>query len=316
MLKGVLTMRHWVLGAMAVAALWGGALSAFQPSEATLRFQFQPRQVLTYEGQQKGEGTLTTNAAGQEVVVAMTLEGTSTDTVEVERVGDYGIATVLLTTRSDLQVTVSSPVQRTEKRSHTAKARLRIDPQGRILQWQTLDRAAPSGRAPSAGLPTIQLGEFPTLGFEGLMLPEKPIRAGDTWDAGGSFTLTINERPIKVERKGQGRFVGWEKVSDRLCAVLETTTETPRLGDILQQAVTAAAPTGSLAAEGEERSTARYWFDPEYGRLAQVRANAEVTTNFSVVAPTGQTVAAMMLMMMQSEKRLVKVGTAPSGEKQ
>ena len=317
-----------VIGSLVIASLViiGGLsaswLFAFQPEQVQLRFQFQPKQVLTYEATQQGEGTLTINAGRQDIVSQVHAEVKTTDTYQVERVSDYGDAILVRTTRGKMTFKVSAPTgeEKAETRDiPTTRLRLHVDPTGQVRQMQWLERperekeevvSTPFGKL------GIRFSDVPEVALENLLLPEKPVKVGDTWDIAQSVKMTVGERPVKLEMKSRGRFAGWEKVGDRLCAVLETTTEIPTMSDFFQQLLTVLPPeAGSATMDGSVKSEDKFWFDPDAGRILRTEGTGEFTMNLSFALPTGQSLSTMMLMHMTNQKQLVKVGTASSSEK-
>jgi hypothetical protein len=320
-----------VIGSLVIASLViiGGLsaswLFAFQPEQVQLRFQFQPKQVLTYEATQQGEGTLTINAGRQDIVSQVHAEVKTTDTYQVERVSDYGDAVILRTTRGKMTLKVTTPTgeEKTETRDlPPTRVRMQVDPTGQVRQMQWLERPErqPERQKEGAPVPFVKLDirfpEIPEVGLENLLLPEKPVKVGDTWDIAQSVKMTVGERPVKLEMKSRGRFVGWEKVGDRLCAVLETTTEIPTMSDFFQQLLTVLPPeAGSATMDGSVKSEDKFWFDPDAGRILRTEGTGEFTMNLSFALPTGQSLSTMMLMHMTNQKQLVKVGTASSSEK-
>jgi hypothetical protein len=322
-----LVIASLVIGSLVIASLViiGGLsaswLFAFQPEQVQLRFQFQPKQILTYEATDRGEGTMTFNFGGQDVVSQMRMEIKTTDTYQVERVSDYGDAVILRTTRGKMTLKVTTPTgeEKTETRDlPPTRVRMQVDPTGQVRQMQWLER--PEREKEGAPVPLgkldIRFSEIPEVGLENLLLPEKPVKVGDTWDIAQSVKMTVGERPVKLEMKSRGRFVGWEKVGDRLCAVLETTTEIPTMSDFFQQLLTVLPPeAGSATMDGSVKSEDKFWFDPDAGRILRTEGTGEFTMNLSFALPTGQSLSTMMLMHMTNQKQLVKVGTASSSEK-
>ncbi len=315
-------MRRWTVVSVIAFGALAGWLFAFQPEQVQLRFQFQPKQVLTYEATNQGEGTMTFNFGGQDVAIQMQAEMKTTDTYQVERVSDYGDAILVLTTRGKMTFKVSAPTgeEKAETRDiPTKRLRLHVDPTGQVRQMQWLERperekeevvSTPFGKL------GIRFSDAPEVALENLLLPEKPVKVGDTWDIAQSVKMTVGERPVKLEMKSRGRFAGWEKVGDRLCAVLETTTEIPTMSDFFQQLLTVLPPeAGSATMDGSVKSEDKFWFDPDAGRILRIEGTGELTMNFSLSLPTGQSVSTMMLMHMTERKQLVKVSKAPNSEK-
>jgi hypothetical protein len=317
-----------VIGSLVIASLViiGGLsaswLFAFQPEQVQLRFQFQPKQVLTYEATQQGEGTLTINAGRQDIVSQVHAEVKTTDTYQVERVSDYGDAVILRTTRGKMTFKVTTPTgeEKTETRDlPPTRVRMQVDPTGQVRQMQWLER--PERQKEGAPVPFVKLHirfpEIPEVGLEDLLLPEKPVKVGDTWDITRSVKMTVGDRPVKLEVKGQGRLAGWEKVGDRLCALLETTKEIPTVSDFFQQLFTALPPpeASNATGDGSVKDESKFWFDADAGRILRVESATETTMNFSLSLPTGESVSTMILMHTTERKQLVKVSKASNSEK-
>ena len=314
-------MRRWIAVSV-LGGLLAGWLFAFQPEQVSLRFQFQPKQTLTYEATQQGEGTLTINAGGQDIVSQMHIEAKTTDTYQVERVSDYGDAILVRTTSGKMTFKVSAPTgeEKAETRDiPTTRLRLHVDPTGQVRQMQWLERPEREKEEVAStpfGKLGIRFSDAPEVALENLLLPEKPVKVGDTWDITRSVKMTVGDRPVKLEVKGRGRLAGWEKVGDRLCALLEMTTEIPTMSDFFQQLFTALPTEASNATvDGSVKDESKFWFDADAGRILRVESAGEATMNFSLSLPTGGSVSTMMLMHMTERKQLVKVSKASPSEK-
>jgi hypothetical protein len=196
---------------------------------------------------------------------------------------------------------------------------MQVDPTGQVRQMQWLER--PERQKEGAPVPFVKLHirfpEIPEVGLEDLLLPEKPVKVGDTWDITRSVKMTVGDRPVKLEVKGQGRLAGWEKVGDRLCALLETTKEIPTVSDFFQQLFTALPPpeASNATGDGSVKDESKFWFDADAGRILRVESATETTMNFSLSLPTGESVSTMILMHMTERKQLVKVSKASNSEK-
>jgi hypothetical protein len=206
-------MRRWIAVSV-LGGLLAGWLFAFQPEQVSLRFQFQPKQILIYEATQQGEGTLTINAGGQDIVSQMRIDAKTTDTYQVERVSDYGDAILVRTMRGKMTFRFSTPTgeEKAETRDiPTTRLRLHVDPTGQVRQMQWLERPEREKEEVSSipfGKLDIRFSDVPEVGLENLLLPEKPVKVGDTWDITRSVKMTVGDRPVKLEVKGQGRLAG------------------------------------------------------------------------------------------------------------
>ena len=321
---GSLVIASLVIASLVIiGGLSASWLFAFQPEQVQLRFQFQPKQILTYEATDQGEGTMTFNFGGQDVVSQMRMEIKTTDTYQVERVSDYGDAVILRTTRGKMTLKVTTPTgeEKTETRDlPPTRVRMQVDPTGQVRQMQWLERPEREKKE-VASTPFGKLGirflDVPEVALEDLLLPEKPVKVGDTWDITRSVKMTVGDRPVKLEVKGQGRLAGWEKVGDRLCALLETTKEIPTVSDFFQQLFTALPPpeASNATGDGSVKDESKFWFDADAGRILRVESATETTMNFSLSLPTGESVSTMILMHTTERKQLVKVSKASNSEK-
>jgi len=126
-------MRRWTVVSVIAFGALAGWLFAFQPEQVQLRFQFQPKQVLTYEATDQGEGTMTFNFGGQDVASQMQMEMKTTDTYQVERVSDYGDAILVRTTRGKMTFKVTTPTGEEKRETRdlpTTRVRMQVDPDG------------------------------------------------------------------------------------------------------------------------------------------------------------------------------------------
>ncbi len=314
--------RLWVVLPVSVALSVTGLMALQDEREVTLRFQFQPRQVFTYEQSAKGEMVMTTQAAGQDLGFTTTFSGTMTQTQQVESVDKEGVATLLLTMRGKMQMEATGlPAGANvppEQEIPPTRMRMKVNPLGKVSQIQMLP-AEGEQKQPSPQIP-FGMGRFSfqspqEAGWHGLLFPEKPVRKGDSWDISQSLEMTVEERTVKMDIKGQARLVDFEKLGERECAVLETTIEMPNLGDLFSQMAPAGLAQGDFQADGEVRATGKHWFDFTTGQLLRSDGEAEMTMNLSFSLPTGQTFNMSMRGNFRTEQRLTKVGRAKPEEK-
>lgn len=110
--------------------------------------------------------------------------------------------------------------------------------------------------------------QMQSMGWQGFLLPEKPVRPGDSWDITTEQTLNFGDRTVKLEIKGRARLVGFEKVEERDCAVIETTIEIPDFGEFFE-AVPIPKGEGSINARMEGQSSGKVWFDIANGLVVR-----------------------------------------------
>jgi hypothetical protein len=109
-----------------------------------------------------------------------------------------------------------------------------------------------------------------------------------------------------LEIKGRARLVGFEKVEERECAVIETTVEIPDFGEFFE-AVPIPRGEGSINARVEGQSSGKVWFDIANGLVVKRDETTEVTMNLTISAPTGQSFNMSMQGNFKTEQRLMKV---------
>lgn len=305
------------LGAMMLigTALFLGGLTALQDErEVILRLKFQPHQVFTYEQSAKGEMVTTMQVAGQNLEFTINFSSTMTQTQQVESVDKEGVATLLLTMKGKMQMEATGlPAGANvppEQEIPPTRMRIKVNPLGKVLQIQMLPAKGEGEQEQPQ--PQMPFGFFKfrspqESGWHGLLFPEKPVRVGDSWDISQSLEMTVQERPVKMDIKGQARLVDFEKLNERECAVLETTVEMPNLGDLISQTMPVGLAQG-FQADGEVRATGKHWFDFATGQLVRSDGDAEMTMNLSFSVPTGQNVNMTMRGNFRTEQHLKKVG--------
>jgi len=315
-------MKRWGLPGALLIVLAGalcGGWSISQEREVTLRYKFPLKETRTYSLQITGEMAMTMQILGQEVPAMISLQGTMTQTERIEDVDKDGVATIVMTTKGRMKTEVTGlpvgPETPKQEEIPEVTARLKVDPLGKVKEV----KVEKLGERVEPQIPTPFVLDFTTMpqmqgmSWQGFLLPEKPIRSGDSWDITTEQTINFGDRTVKLEIKGQARLVGFEKVEERECAVIETTVEIPDFGEFLE-AVPIPVEKGSINARIEGQSSGKVWFDIANGLIVKREETTEVTTNLTISVPTGQSFNMSMQGNFKTEQRLTKVAQAQGKE--
>lgn len=303
---------------LAALALFVGGVLGVQEREVTLRFQFVPNQIRTYEQRVDGEMAVTMQVAGQEVAFTMTAKGEMTETERIESVDKEGVATFVVTSKGRMKLETSGlppeaevPPEEEEEIPPTT-VRLKVNPLGKIVEAK-MERLPEKVAAPSSPFK----GSLPAFQIQGalwhsVLFPEKPVRVGDSWDMSGSMDFTVKDRTVKVDYKGSGRLLAFEKVDERECAVVETTSEIPDLSDLIVGFFPEEARKSGVQihVSTEGKMTGKVWFDIANGLSVRSSETTDMTSNVSLSLPTGQSFSISMQGTFRRERRLVKVAEA------
>jgi len=280
----------WALVIVLVGALCGG-WSISQEREVTLRYKFPLKETRTYSLQITGEMAMTVQVLGQEAPAMISLQGTMTQTEQIEDVDKDGIATIVTTTKGRMKTEVTGlpvgPETPKQEEIPEVTVRLKVDPLGKVKEVKVEklgERVEPQISTPFV-LDFTTMPQMQGVSWQGFLLPEKPIHSGDSWDITTEQTINFGDRTVKLEIKGQARLVGFEKVEGRDCAVIETTVEVPDFGEFLE-AVPIPVEKGSINARIEGKSSGKVWFDITNGLVVKRDETTEVTMNLSISAPS------------------------------
>jgi len=305
--------RGGLLGAfviVSVVALWSGWLVS-QEREVTLRYKFPIKETRTYSARITGEMAMTVQIMGQEAPAMILFQGTMTQTERVEDVDKEGMATIVVTTKGRMKTEITGlPVGAElpqQEEIPEVTARLKVDPLGKVKEVKVEklgEKSEPQIPKPF-GL-DFTMPQMQGMGWQGFLLPEKPVRPGDSWDITTEQTLNFGDRTVKLEIKGRARLVGFEKVEERDCAVIETTVEIPDFGEFFE-AVPIPKGEGSINARMEGQSSGKVWFDIANGLVVRKDETTGVTMNLTISAPTGQSFNMSMQGNFKTEQRLAKV---------
>ncbi len=298
------TVGLWILGFVVIALAGRGAV---QEREVTLRFKFPANQTRTYEERVSGEMAMTFQLPGQEVPLTISLQGKLTKTERVESVDKEGVATLVVTAKGRIRAEVTGlPTEGPpEQDIPPIQTRLKVTPLGKVLEAQVkLPEELGKGKVPFS--PNLAVPQMQGFSWRGFLLPENPVKPGDTWDISTKIDFKTEDRTVEVDVKGKARLLGFEKVDGRDCAVIETTVEIPDLGELVQ--VTAKVlPESKVDARSEGQATSKIWFDIAEGLIVRNETTVDMTMNYSATSATGLSFLMSMQGSFRSEERLTKV---------
>lgn len=306
-----------VLGVVVVVIVGKVAL---QEREVTLRFKFPANQVRTYEHQVSGEMAMTIQVLGQEMPLMISVQGKMTETEQVESVDKEGVATLVTTAKGRIKTeTTGLPAGAEvppEQDIPPIETRLKVTPLGKVLEMQTklpkgAEKASP---LPSPFGPNLAVPQMQGLTWRGFLLPENPVKVGDTWDISTKIDFKLEDRTVEINVKGNARLVGFEKVDSRDCAIIEVTVEIPDFGELMQ-AVPIPEAKGKVSARTEGQTNSKIWFDIAEGLVVRNETSADITMDFSISLPTGQSMSMSMQGTIKSEQKLTKVSQTGAKEK-
>jgi len=310
-------MKRWgLMGSLvvALAVALSGSWLVSQDREVTLRYKFPVKETRTYTIRLTGEMAMTMQILGQEAPAMISLQGTMTQTEQVEDVDKDGVATVVMTSKGRMKTEITGLPTGTEppqqEETPEVTVRLKVDSLGKVkeVKFEKFGEKAEPQIPTPFGL-DFTMPQMQGMGWQGFLLPEKPVRPGDSWDITTEQTLNFGDRTVKLEIKGRARLVGFEKVEGRDCAVIETTVEIPDFGEFLE-AVPIPKGEGSINARMEGQSSGKVWFDIANGLVVKRDETTEVTMNFTISALTGQSFNMSMQGNFKTEQRLTKVAQA------
>lgn len=312
-------MRRLIgLMALVVVAIAFVGKASLQEREVTLRFKFPTNQARTYEQQVSGEMAMTIQALGQEMPAMVSVQGKMTQTERVESVDKEGVATLVTTAKGRVKTEVTGlPGAETAREQDIPpiQTRLKVTPLGKVLEVQTkLPERTEKTPFPSPLGPDFTMPQMQGFTWQGLLLPENPVKVGDSWDISTKIDLKMEDRTVEIEVKGKARLIGFEKLDGRDCAVIETTTEIPDFGELMQ-AMPIPEGKGKVSARTEGQSHSKIWFDIAEGLVVRNETSVDVTMNFSISSPTGQSVNISMQGNFQTKQQLTKVSQGEAKEK-
>lgn len=301
----------------ALVSLFGRAM--LQEREITLRFKFTANQIRTYEARMNSEMKM--QLLGYEVPpITMSTEGTMSQTEHITSVDKEGIATLSVTVKGRLKMeTFGLPAGTegkipSEQEIPTMQLMLKVNPLGKVVEMKMKQQSETTQQInPPNAYPTVSTSFLPQMqsgSWQGLLLPEKPVRIGDSWDITTTIDLAMRERTAKVEIKGRARLISFEKVDGRECAVIETETEIPDIGELMSS-----VPFPAESTQAEVQSESKIWLDINDGLVVRSETKSRVTIDFAIPVPTGEKINMTIQGAFNQSQRLIKIAQAkPEGQ--
>jgi hypothetical protein len=204
-------MKRWgLLGTFVLVlsvALWSSWLVS-QEREVTLRYKFPVKETRTYSIRLTGEMAMTVQILGQEAPAMISLQGTMTQTERVEDVDKEGVATIVATMKGRMKTEVTGlPVGAEFPQQQEVPeviVRLKVDPLGKVkeVKVEKIDEQ-PKTKMPLPFGPDFTMPQMQGMGWQGFLLPEKPVRPGDSWDITTEQTVNFGDKTVKLEIKGR-----------------------------------------------------------------------------------------------------------------
>jgi len=204
-------MKRWgLLGTFVLVlsvALWNSWLVS-QEREVTLRYKFPVKETRTYSIRLTGEMAMTVQILGQEAPATISLQGTMTQTERVEDVDKEGVATIVATTKGRMKTEVTGlPVGAEFPQQQEVPeviVRLKVDPLGKVkeVKVEKIDEQ-PKTKMRCLSVRTSQCRKCKAWDGKDFLLPEKPVRPGDSWDITTEQTVNFGDKTVKLEIKGK-----------------------------------------------------------------------------------------------------------------
>lgn len=297
---------------LAVTAAVFSVKATSQDREVSLRFKFPANQVRTYEQQVSGEMAMTMQILGQGMPVMVNIKGKMTQTERVEDVDKDGVATLTIVAkgriRSEATGLPAGAELPPEQDIPPIQSRIKVNPLGKVLEVQVkLPEEGKRSPTPSPfGSDFLAMPQMRGFTWQNLLLPENPVRVGDTWDITTKVDFRLEDRTVEVEVKGKARLVAFEKLDGRDCAVIEVTTEIPDLSELMR-ALPTPEEKAKVSATTEGQSVGKIWFDIVEGLVVKSEMSTDMTANFTITLQGGQGFSMSMQGNFRVEQRLTKI---------
>lgn len=279
-----------------------------QEQVLTLRLKFSPKQVRIYEHKVSGESTMTMQPPGQqEVSFTSKVQGKLTHRELVDEVDKEGNAAVTMTVSGNMKLETTGfpggPEPPPEMDIQPLSLRFKIDPLGKVSELM-LDSSEFQGRPPVPA--PASLFQMHGTSWQGLVLPEKPVKVGDSWDVSSKVGVKVDDRKVEVEIKGKAKLVAVEKVEGRDCAVIEVTADLPDTGKIIPQLVPPEMRE-NFGAKFEGQTTSKFWLDIANGLLVKAETKGDIKMTIAFKTPTGESFSMSSKGTFKTEQKLMKV---------
>ncbi|MEW6059668.1 MAG: hypothetical protein AB1551_05955 [Actinomycetota bacterium] len=270
-----------VIGAVAVVvALVGGFVtvqltrSGDEAEAQALALAFTQGQTQTYVIHMTMDGTMATEGFGQEPVGEMPLDMEMTETMTwgVISVDDEGVATVevSITDVSGTMNGMTIPASETE----APPTEMKIAPDGRLLEVG--GTAVPSSLQGTSGL-----GGVPGLDQYTPLLPDHPVKPGDSWTKDFSQEMPFGEG--KIEFTTVSKLERYETVDGVEAAVITTEFELPLdftvdFSELLAGQDTSGMDMSGVSATygGKVTTSMTAWVDPSGKQLLKSSATGDI----------------------------------------
>ncbi len=300
--------RAW-LGVVGLLTVFAFAFAgSAQEREVTLRLKFSPKQIRIYEHQFSGESTMTMQPPGQqEVSFTSKVQGKLTHRERIDEVDKDGKATVTMTVSGNLKFEAAGlpdgPEPPPEMELQPLSIRFKVNQLGRVSEL-TLDASEFQGRPPTPA--PASLLQMHGTSWQGLLLPEKTIKVGDSWDVSSKVEVKVDDRKVEIEIKGKAKLVSFEKVDGKDCAVVEVTADLPDTGKIIPELVPPEMRE-NIKAKFEGQTTSKFWLDIAEGLVVKAETKGEIKMEMTFKTPTGESFSMSSKGTFKTEQRLVKV---------
>ncbi len=300
--------RAW-LGAVGLAFVVAALGASMQGQEVSLRLKFSPKQIRIYEHQVSGESAMTMKPPGQqEINFATRVEGKVNHRERIDEVDKDGIAAVTMTVSGNLKFEAKGlpegPQMPPEIEIQPVSVRFKIDPLGKVSEVR-MDIDELRNRPPVPA--PISMLQMQGTSWQGFLLPEKPVKVGDSWDVSAKVDFRIEDRTLEFEVKGKAQLVALEKLNGRNCAVIEVTADLPDTGKLFSELAPVPEMRENISAKIEGQVASKFWLDITDGLIVRSETSGKVNVTVTFKTPTGESFTMLSKGSFKDEQRLVKV---------
>jgi len=300
--------RAW-LGVVGLAFVVVASVTAMQGQEVSLRLKFSPKQIRIYEHQMSGESTVTVKPPGQQETSFTTkAEGKVIHRERIDEVDKDGVAAVTMTVSGNLKFEAKGlpegPQMPPEIEIQPISVRFKIDPRGKVSEVR-MDIDELRNRPPVPA--PISMLQMQGMSWQGLLLPEKPVKVSDSWDVSAKVDFKLEDRTLEFEVRGKARLVALEKLNDRNCAVIEVTADLPDTGKLFSELAPVPEMRENISAKIEGQVASKFWLDIAEGLIVRSETSGKVNVTLTFKTPTGESFTMMSKGSFKDEQRLVKV---------
>lgn len=317
-------LHRWFIGWV---MLLFGLASAQQPTEVPLRLRYQKGQTLTYKVSLDGKASVISEIG---VATDIQFKGELNQQQFVEAVAEDGTATLLITVSGKLNIGMAgtpapgAPAGQQSSVSEipTTKVRLKLAPNGRLLEMQPVKEEGDKDKKPM--LPPLLQDPFQaltmgaaTMALLPAPLPETSVKVGEAWDLTGTANVPMpNGQMVPVKVKGQGKLLSVDRKDDHDYAVTEVHTEVPELGEVVSKAMPFKEMGIEMQAKGKSKTISKNWYDIAQGILTRSEIMAETQMNMLIQMPANIGGGAMSLQSHTKMKGIVELIEVKADSKQ